>query len=162
MLVVRPLSWGRINYLPAGPTPIVFALLAQYHSAIPYIYKYRLSSAALGTSSRQEYGMMLTSKSTSYLLPLQLALSQVPGSLLAAAVGWIVGFAYRRDILPGAGKWRVPIWLYGGAEQKDRYDHLRQRMEGDASRATGVETNRDHARRRGVVGGLIDQFRGAF
>ena len=39
MLVVRPLSWGRINYLPAGPTPIVFALLAQYHSAIPYIYK---------------------------------------------------------------------------------------------------------------------------
>jgi hypothetical protein len=137
----------------------VFGILAQYHSAIPYIYKYRISS---GTSSGQEYGMMLTSKSTSYLLPLQLAFSQFPGSVLAAGVGWIVGFAYRRDILPGAARWRVPNWVYGGAEQKDRYDHLRRRMEGEAGRATGVETNRDHVRRRGVVGGLIDQFRGAF
>lgn len=74
--VIRPLSFGKINYLPAGPTPIVFALLAQYHAAIPYVYKYRVSSTLpTGTSSDQEYGLMLTSKSTSYLLPLQLALS---------------------------------------------------------------------------------------
>ena len=163
VLVIRPLSFGRINYLPAGPTPIVFALLAQYHAAIPYIYKYRVSSPLpTGTSSSQEYGLLLTSKSTSYLLPIQLALSQLPGSAIAAAVGWIVGFAYRRDVLPGVARWRVPGWVIGGSEQKERYDNLRQRMESEAGRATGVENNRDHARRRGVVGGLIDQFRGAF
>lgn len=50
----------------------------------------------------------------------------------------------------------------GGSEQKERYDTLRRRMEGEAGRATGVEDNRDRTRRRGVVGGLIDQFRGAF
>lgn len=105
---------------------------------------------------------MLTSKSTSYLLPFQLALSQLPGSLLATGIGWLVGFAYRRDILPGAVKWRVPDWVPGGREQKERYDTLRRRMEGEAGRATGVEDNRDHVRRRGMIGGLVDQFRGAF
>ncbi|KAK3724777.1 hypothetical protein LTR37_000825, partial [Vermiconidia calcicola] len=155
--------FGNINYLPAGPTPIVFALLAQYHAAIPYVYKYRVSSTvSTNTSSNQEYGLMLTSKSTSYLLPLQLALSQLPGSAIAAAIGWIVGFAHRREILPGAARWTVPAWVIGGREEKARYNNLRQRMEGEAGRATGVENNRDHARRRGVVGGLVDQFRGAF
>ena len=105
---------------------------------------------------------MLTSKSVSYLLPLQLALSQLPGSAIAAGIGWVIGFAYRRDILPGANKWRVSSWVTGGSEQKERYDNLRRRMEGEAGRATGVEVNRDHTRRRGLVGGLVDQFRGAF
>lgn len=162
ILVIRPLSFGRIDYLPAGPTPLVFALLAQYHAAVPYVYKYRVS-APTGTSSNQEYGLMLTSKATSYLLPLQLALSQLPGSALAAGVGWAVGVAYRREILPGATKWRVPLWVVGGSEQKERYDSLRRRMEGEAGRTTGAETNNtEHVRRRGVMGGLVDQFRGAF
>lgn len=162
MAVIQPLSLGYINYLPAGPTPIVFAVLAQYHAAIPYVYKYRVSSSSpMGSAPDQEHGILLTSKSTSYLLPMQLALSQFPGSLFAAAIGWLVGFAYRRDILPGAHKWRVPGWVIGGSEQKERYDTLRRRMEGEAGRATGVENNRDHTRRRGLVGGLIDQFRGA-
>ncbi|KAK4543004.1 hypothetical protein LTR36_006002 [Oleoguttula mirabilis] len=160
--VIRPLSFGHINYLPAGPTAIVFALLAQYHAAIPYIYKYRVSGTIPQPGSpdaHREYGLNLTSKSTSYLLPLQLALSQLPGSAIAAAIGWIIGFAYRREILPGASRWRVPSWVIGGT-QKERYDSLRRRMEGEAGRATGVEDNREHVRRRGVVGGLIDQFRG--
>ena len=108
---------------------------------------------------------MLTSKATSYILPLQLALSQLPGSAITAAVGWVIGLAYRREILPGAARWRVPTWVLGGNEQKERYDNLRRRMEGEAGRATGVETNAntgDQARRRGVLGGLADQFRGAF
>ena len=99
-------------------------------------------------------------------MPLQLALSQLPGSAIAAGVGWLVGFAYRREILPGAARWRVPVWVFGGSEQKERYDHLRRRMEGEAGRATGVEGSDNGAgegtRRRGMVGGLVDQFRGAF
>lgn len=154
--VIRPLSFGHINYLPAGPTPMLFSLLAQYHAAIPYIYKYRVS----GTSANQDYGFMLTSKATSYLLPIQLALAQLPGSIFAAGVGWVVGFAYRRELLPGAARWRVPTWLTGGSEQKERYDHLRRRMEGEAGRATGVVNNREHTRRRGVLAGLADQFSG--
>lgn len=162
-VIIRPLSWGHINYLPSGPTPLLFALLAQYHAAVPHIYKYRLSSGLPDSaSSAQEHGIMLTSKATSYLLPLQLALAQLPGSAIAAGVGWIVGFAYRREILPGATRWRVPAWLVGGAEQKERYDSLRRRMEGEAGRATGVQTDgQGQARRRGIVGGLVDQFRGA-
>ncbi|TKA59744.1 hypothetical protein B0A55_12901 [Friedmanniomyces simplex] len=161
--VLRPLSFGRINYLPAGPTPLLFALMAQYHAAIPYIYKYRLSSGMGSSGNEQtEYGMNLTSKSTSYILPLQLALSQFPGSAIAAAIGWLVGFAYRREILPGATRWRVPEWVIGGTGQKGRYNSLRRRMEGEAGRATGVDNdNREQPRRRGVVGGLVDQFRGA-
>ncbi|CAK1364701.1 unnamed protein product [Cercospora beticola] len=160
--VIRPLSFGKINYLPAGPTPIVFALLAQYHAAIPHIYKYRISTST-NNNAAEESGLMLTSKVTSYLMPLQLALSQLPGSALAAGVGWIVGFAYRREILPGAAKWRAPAWLVGGSEQRERYEHLRRRMEGEAGRATGVDTDAgQQARRRGVLGGLADQFRGAF
>ncbi|EGP89460.1 uncharacterized protein MYCGRDRAFT_69677 [Zymoseptoria tritici IPO323] len=160
--IIRPLSFGRINYLPAGPTPLVFALLAQYHAAIPYIYKYRISaSTPTGTSADQDYGFMLTSKATSYLIPMQLALSQLPGSAISAGIGWIVGFAYRREILPGATRWRLPAWVIGGNEQKERYDYLRRRMEGEAGRATGVDTNREDVRRRGVLGGLADQFRGA-
>ena len=161
-MIIRPLSFGHINYLPSGPTPLVFALLAQYHAAVPYIYKYRLSSA----SPTQEYGLMLTSKATSYLLPMQLALSQLPGSAIAAGVGLIIGFAHRREILPGTTRWRVPAWLVGGAEQRERYDSLRRRMEGEAGRATGVQTDAGAAgqgqtRRRGMVGGLVDSFRGA-
>ncbi|KAI6815459.1 hypothetical protein KC332_g10886 [Hortaea werneckii] len=162
--VIRPISGAYINYLPAGPTPILFALLAQYHASIPYIYKYRLSTPVPATgSSEREYGLELTSKATSYLLPLQLAFSQFPGSAIAAGVGWIVGFAYRREVLPGAARWRVPSWVIGDTGQKERYASLRRRMEGEAGRATGIETQRqgEGARRRGMVGGLLDQFRGA-
>ncbi|KAK3638325.1 hypothetical protein LTR56_013154 [Elasticomyces elasticus] len=158
--VMHPLSFGRINYLPSGPTPLLFALMAQYHATIPYIYKYRLSSS-LPTAGNTEHGLNLTSKSTSYILPLQLALSQLPGSAIAAGVGWLVGFAYRRELLPGATRWRIPGWITGGTGTKGRYDSLRRRMEGEAGRATGVETTQDQTRRRGMVGGLVDQFRGA-
>ncbi|SMQ48698.1 unnamed protein product [Zymoseptoria tritici ST99CH_3D7] len=107
--IIRPLSFGRINYLPAGPTPLVFALLAQYHAAIPYIYKYRISaSTSTGTSADQDYGFMLTSKATSYLIPMQLALSQLPGSAISAGIGWIVGFAKSGTIISDDG-WRVRL-----------------------------------------------------
>lgn len=146
--------------------------MAQYHASIPYVYKYRVSTPFTANQQQNEqgYGLDLTSKSTTYILPLQLALSQLPGSAIAAGVGWLVGFAYRREILPGAARWRVPVWVFGGTEQKERYDHLRRRMEGEAGRATGVDGSAGNenagggegVRRRGLVGGLVDQFRGAF
>ncbi|KAF2130266.1 hypothetical protein P153DRAFT_269647, partial [Dothidotthia symphoricarpi CBS 119687] len=128
--VLRPLSFGRINTLPAGPTPLLFALLANYYAAIPYTYRYKISPfAPTPTSSTSLFArsLTLTSKSISYLAPLQLAFSQFPGSLLAAAVGWAVGTGYRRDILPYAASWRVPGWVVG-EKRKGGFEGLRARL----------------------------------
>lgn len=188
--VLRPLTFGRINHLPAGPTPIIFALLANYYAAIPYTYRYKIapyassSSTSAGGSSGSNTqrisslwakSITLTSKSTSYLAPLQLALSQMPGSLLAAAVGWAIGTAYRRDVLPYASTWRVPGWLVG-EEKKRGFEGLRARLDAERERdgagaglATGIlagETGQGEARQRGqaqrrTLGEMVaEQFRG--
>ncbi|KAH0290939.1 hypothetical protein M436DRAFT_36571 [Aureobasidium namibiae CBS 147.97] len=158
ILIIRPLSFYNINYLPAGPTAFVFALLAQYHAAIPYMYKYQLSAS---DSPQSSSAINLTSKSTSYLLPLQLALSQLPGSAIVAAVGWLVGYAYRRDILPGAAAWRIPD-LSAGKRERERFEGLRRRMEGEAATASGSRVEEsDGGRRRTIGGQLLDQFRGS-
>lgn len=129
-LVVRPLSLNTLNYLPSGPTAVIFSLLCQFYAAIPHVYKYRLStgipSAAASTSSSSSASastagsgptILLSDKSTTYLLASQLALSQFPYSLLPAAVGWAVGYAWRIDALPGsAAAWRLPTWLWADEE----------------------------------------------
>lgn len=160
-IIIRPLSWGYINYLPAGPTAIVFALLAQYHAAIPYEYKYRISA----TNTTPNSGLNLTSKTTSYLLPMQLALSQLPGSAIVAGVGWLVGYAYRLDILPGAANWRIPD-RSAARKERERYEGLRRRMEGEAATASGngvstASLEGGESRRRTLGGQILDQFRGS-
>lgn len=188
--VLRPLSLGRINHFPAGPTPIIFALLANYYAAIPYTYRYKLApygadepntapaTAAPGSSptatpsssssSFLTYSITLTSKSTSYLFPLQLALSQFPGSLLAAAAGWAVGTAYRRDVLPYAAAWRVPGWMVG-EENKRGFEGLRARLDAERDRdgagaglASGILAGETAApARRRTLGDMVaEQFRG--
>jgi hypothetical protein len=177
---LRPLTFGRINYLPAGPTSLLFALLANYYAAIPSVYRYKIAAFAppQQTSSQSNtqaaasiwsHSLTLTSKSLSYLPPLQLALSQFPGSLLAAAVGWAVGTAYRRDLLPGAIDWRVPGWMVG-EEKKKGFEGLRARLdaererEGGSGAATGIlagETGQDGTRQRRTLGDMVaEQFRG--
>lgn len=124
LALVVPADTARTSiYLPPGPTAILFALLAQYHAAVPYTYRYKLATSSThnlqpsrdGDREPEEPGILLTSKSTSYLLPLQLALSQAPWSLLPAIVGWCVGYAWRAELLPGCG-WRLPVGgIFGGA-----------------------------------------------
>ena len=145
--VLRPLTFGYANHLPSGPTALLFALLANYYAAIPHTYKYRVSPSTPSSTASQATSIWarsitITSKATSYLPPAQLALSQFPGSLLAAAVGWAVGTAYRRDLLPGASSWRVPGWMVGeeGAGDKGAFDSLRQRLESERSEGGGVSS----------------------
>ncbi|KAH6633359.1 hypothetical protein C7974DRAFT_412359 [Boeremia exigua] len=171
--VLRPLSLGYVNFLPSGPTSILFALLANYYAAIPYTYKYRVSPAspaapspstpaspAQQATSIWSRSITVTSKATSYLAPFQLAFSQFPGSLLAAAVGWAIGTAYRRDLLPGAYAWRVPGWMVGQADgDAGGFDSLRQRLESERSEgaSTGIlagETG-GPARQRRTLGEMI-------
>lgn len=116
LLVLRPLTFGRVNYLPSGPTAIIFALLAQYHVMIPRTYTYRLagddptssSSSSARPYSPVEKSLTYTDKTLTYLVASQLALSQLPGSALSAAVGWAVGYAWRNELLPGWTARRVP------------------------------------------------------
>jgi hypothetical protein len=182
--ILRPLTFGRINHLPAGPTPIIFALLANYYAAIPYTYRYKISPSSPASQSSSppsevspaslsaiwSRSITLTSKSTSYLAPLQLSLSQFPGSLLAAAVGWAVGTAWRRDMLPGASTWRVPGWMVG-EEKKRGFEGLRARLdaererEGGGALASGILADEGTAGARGVrrrtLGEMVaEQFRG--
>ncbi|KAI9761467.1 MAG: hypothetical protein M4579_000977 [Chaenotheca gracillima] len=168
-LMLRPLTFGRMNYLPAGPTPLIFALLAQYHAAIPQIYKYRVS---MTTSPSPATGSLLFSdKSTTYLLAVQLAFSQLPGSLLSASIGWIVGYAWRNDLLiPGVSRWRLPGWILHDETAGQRYEGLRRRLEGENAvagegRATGVDEamGRGEATQRRTLGTqILDQFRGRY
>ncbi|KAK8213754.1 hypothetical protein IWZ01DRAFT_215115 [Phyllosticta capitalensis] len=141
-LIVRPLTFNHANYLPAGLTPTLFALLAQYHAAIPQQYKYRLATTSSSTetptrssgsssnnndtdssttaapaSSAPAFpsaSLTLSNKSWHYLLALQLALSAIPGSLISAAIGWAVGAAWRNEALPmPPPNWRLPAWVVG-------------------------------------------------
>ncbi len=46
-----PLTGGTFNYLPAGPTALIFAILAQYHAIIPHVYHYRVATAAAAAAA---------------------------------------------------------------------------------------------------------------
>ncbi|KAI9756464.1 MAG: hypothetical protein M1815_003562 [Lichina confinis] len=165
---LRPLTFGRMNYLPAGPTPIIFALLAQYHAAIPHIYKYRIVTSSSSGADEVPSGILLSDKSTSYLLAAQLALSQLPGSALGAAVGWLIGYAWRRELLPAAARWRVPGWIVSERSEGERFEGLRRRLEGESARAAHSHqgsraADGANARQRRTLGTqILDQFRGAF
>lgn len=169
-LVIRPLSFNNINYLPAGFTPLIFALLAQYHAVIPSVYKYRLATSPSPPASAPFVGLTFSDKSYTYLLATQLALSQFPGSLLTAIVGWTMGYLWRNEILPEAmTSWRVPGWMVGIAPQKrgEGFEGLRRRLEDEnasAATATGTDgrAGADVNRRRTLGRQLADQFRGAF
>ncbi|KAK4238452.1 hypothetical protein C8A03DRAFT_43816 [Achaetomium macrosporum] len=169
--IFRPLSWGVFDFLPAGPTPIIFAILAQYHAMIPHIYKYKVAlTTGAPTDNTANSGLTFSDKSTKYLMALQLALFQWPGSVLGAAVGWMVGQAWRSELLPGAlTRWRVPGWLVGMRSQKssERFEGMRRRLESEGA-STGAASGAQHQsgsggnRRRTMGQQLLDEVRGAF
>jgi hypothetical protein len=166
------LTFGVFNYLPAGPTAVIFAILAQYHAMVPHIYKYRLALTASAPADDNFLGLTFSDKSYRYLLAAQLALFQWPGSLLGAAIGWLVGYAWRIDLLPGAlTRWRLPGWLVGVRTEKigEDFEGLRRRLEGEdptsttaTSTATQSGLGADAARRRTMGQQVIDQVRAAF
>jgi hypothetical protein len=208
-LLIRPLSMNNLNYLPSGPTAVIFALLAQYHATIPYTYRYRIGSTSSPTTDNTDnntsngpssdntasatqpkpptpsLSLLLSDKSTTYIVAAQLALSQFPAMLLPSALGWIVGVAWRRELLPGLSPastgFRVPAWMVGEQERRggsgsgtgsggaegERYEDLRRRLEGEvAASASGLEGSGAQAQRRangaGEGGGLVDRLRGAW
>jgi membrane associated rhomboid family serine protease len=139
------------NYLPPGPTPLLFGLLAQYHAAVPSTYKF---TVVLPGDAGE---VALTDKWYLYLIAVQLGACQLPSSALLAAVGWVVGYAWRLDLLPAA-RWRVPgrvVVMLGGESGGSEYDGLRRRLTGEP------EQRRDEPARP-IVWRVVDQFRGSF
>ncbi|KAI1004315.1 hypothetical protein K3495_g3891 [Podosphaera aphanis] len=131
---LRPLSFYRLNYLPAGPTAIIFAILAQYHASIPHVYKYRVAASASPPSNESFFGFTFSDKSYIYLLATQLALSQFPGSFILAFLGWTLGYSWRNEVLPGClTRWRIPNWMIGVHPRKraEDFEALRRRLEGE-------------------------------
>ncbi|KAK3683939.1 hypothetical protein B0T22DRAFT_266464 [Podospora appendiculata] len=169
-LVLRPLSLWTFDFLPAGPTPIVFAILAQYHAIVPHTYKYRVALSTAAPTNDDSAALTFSDKSYRYLLALQLALFQWPGSLLGAVVGWVVGYSWRNELLPGTlTRWRVPGWVVGLRTQKSNegFEGVRRRLEGEGSSsgtASGIQqpAEGDANRRRTMGQQLMDEVRGAF
>ncbi|KAL2139312.1 hypothetical protein VTI28DRAFT_5349 [Corynascus sepedonium] len=168
---LRPLSWGVFDFLPAGPTPIIFAVLAQYHAMVPHVYRYKVALSTGPPSDNDEAsGLTFSDKSTKYFMALQLALFQWPGSLLGAGIGWLVGQAWRSELLPGAlTRWRVPGWVVGMRSPKssERFEGMRRRLESEGA-STGAASGAqqqgggDGNRRRTMAQQLLDEARGAF
>ncbi|KAL2024058.1 hypothetical protein VTK56DRAFT_9838 [Thermocarpiscus australiensis] len=171
--VFRPLSFGKFDFLPAGPTPVIFAILAQYYAMVPHMYKYKVALTTGPPADDSTPGLTFSDKFTKYVFALQLALFQWPGSLLGAAVGWMVGHAWRSELLPGAlTRWRVPGWVVGMRGQKgnDRFEGMRRRLESEGA-STGAASGAQQPvagegsnsnRRRTLGQQFLDEVRGAF
>ena len=174
--VVWLLSWGTWNYLPAGLTGLVFAQLAVWREEVPRLYAYKIVTGN-PPGSGDTPGIMLSDKSSTYVLAAQLALSQFPYSLLPAAVGWVVGSAWAGDLLPGRmSSWRVPRWVLGdfgakSAAERERYQGLRRRLEEEGGRADGMRASGvegiinavdGETRRRPMMRQVADYFRGTY
>ncbi|KAL1887999.1 hypothetical protein Cpir12675_006350 [Ceratocystis pirilliformis] len=141
---MKLVTGGAFNYLPAGPTPVIFSILAQYHLLVPHLYQYRVSAtqsdASMATAPLT--GVTLSDKSYRYVLAMQLAMLQMPGSILSAILGWIIGYAWK-DFMPAAlVKWRLPGWMVGLAHHKRgaEFEGLRRRLEGEDSTATATSS----------------------
>ena len=180
LLVLKVGTLGWYNYLPAGLTGVVFGLLAAWAEEVPRIYRYKIatgstvSASTLSGGSGGTPGVVLSDKSTTYLLAVQLALSQFPYSILPAAVGWTVGTAWMGELLPGGlGRWRVPAWMVGEAstrKERGQYEGLRRRLEEEGGAADGMRNvtdrvgssaEREESARRGFGSRFIGYFTGS-
>jgi hypothetical protein len=108
--------------------------------------------------------------------------------LLPSALGWIIGLAWRAELLPALSPsphgFRVPAWIVGererrggaagagagtagasgsgSAAERERFEDLRRRLEGEVAASTSGVENGGGQRRRGVGGGIMERLRGAF
>lgn len=189
-LVLKTATLGHYNYIPSGLTALVFAALSAWGHEIPRLYRYKIvtgsttttttptpttattSSSSNGNaathSNQNSPGIVLSDKSTTYLLAAQLALSQFPYQLMPAAVGWIVGSAWMGELLPGnLNRWRVPAWMVGETSKRKhrgQYEGLRRRLEEEGSSADGMRNVSDTVQdpgRRGFGRQILGYFTGS-
>lgn len=138
LVFLRPLTFYRLNILPAGPTPLIFAILAQYQAMIPTITKRHF---VLSTSSDR---ITVSDKTLVYLITSKLAFSPPAGSLLAAVVGWGVGAGWRASLgTQPARSWQTWSWRKGGNAKEKKVEASKAKLERgaqSAGSATGLES----------------------
>ncbi|KAG5517909.1 hypothetical protein PMAC_000364 [Pneumocystis sp. 'macacae'] len=102
--VIKPLSSGRYQYIPPGPTALFFSVLAQYHAIIPSSYNFKVLNSP---SFNHKKGLIMSNKIYMYIVSFQLLFAQSPGSIISAGIGWLIGRLYVFKYLPGAN-WKIP------------------------------------------------------
>lgn len=169
-LFLKIVTIGVYNYIPPGLTAVVFAALSAWADGIPRLYRYKIVTTTTTDETNSQPGLVLSDKSTTYLLAAQLALSQFPYQLVPAALGWAIGSAFMGELLPGGlGRWRIPSWMVGEtAKRKERgqYEGLRRRLEEEGSSADGMRNVSDNVAsaqesRRGFGRQILGYFTGS-
>ncbi|CAE6404828.1 unnamed protein product [Rhizoctonia solani] len=87
-----------LNYIPAGPFAILFAILYQYERVVPAAYNFRI------------LGIAMSNKTFTYLTVFPMIISHTPGSVLVALTGLATGALYRSDIT-NLKAYRAPPWF---------------------------------------------------
>lgn len=93
-----------IKYTASGPYALVFGLFSYFISDIPAWTRYRL------------FGIPLSFKSGFYIIALQLAFANVPGSIIASICGLAAGILFRAPCMPFR-KFRLPKFLFSWLEK---------------------------------------------
>lgn len=180
-VVVRPLSWGKWDHVPAGMHGVVMAALAVWAQEVPTLWRWELvvpslvavrrrppsrrgrgaahdsnssscskeeaaaAAAAAPQGRSAEWTLTFSDKTPTYLLALQLSLTQFPHALLPATTGYLIGRAWHGELLPARlSACRVPRWMVGEAALFAHHHHHRTPGVADA----GVERERYEALRR--------------
>lgn len=137
LVLLRPLTLYHFNVVPAGPTPLIFALLAQYQAMIPAISKRHI---VLSTSSD---GITISDKTLVYFITAKLAFSSLAGSLLAAVVGWGIGVGWRANFSAQTIRsWQNLRWKRGGDAKERNVESSKSKPERGA-RGVGSATDFD-------------------
>ncbi|CAE6524072.1 unnamed protein product [Rhizoctonia solani] len=87
-----------LNYIPAGPIAILFAIIYQYERIVPSAYNFRV------------LGITMSNKTFTYLIAFPITISHMPGSMLVALTGLATGALYRSDIT-NLKSYRAPPWF---------------------------------------------------
>lgn len=171
-LILKFFTFGTYNYVPGGLIAVAFATLSVWIDEVPRLYRYKILTGTAQGTSQEPPGIVLSDKSTTYLLAAQLALSQFPYQIMPAAIGWLVGTAWGGDILPGRlSRWRVPAWVVGESskgKEREQFEGLRRRLEEEGGSADGMRNVSDNAgasaaqqERRGYVRQFVGYFTGS-
>ncbi|GAA5871823.1 hypothetical protein JCM8547_003281 [Rhodosporidiobolus lusitaniae] len=100
LLLGYRLTSSRFSSLPAGPFPLVLAIVYQSHRLIPTLYTFRLFYPLL----------TFTNRFPLYLLTLLLATSQPPSSVFLSLIGLLSSALYTSS--PSLSSFRLPTRLY--------------------------------------------------
>jgi len=79
-----------------GPYGLIFATLVQYYREVPATFYVRV------------FGVPVSDKMFLYVIALQLALSNPPGSHVSSISGIIAGLIYASGLVPRIQRWRIP------------------------------------------------------